>query len=99
MRLTHEQRRVIRESAAEVFGRDAKVLLFGSRLDDEKKGGDIDLLVACAEPPDEPGLAAARMSAKIQARIGERKIDVLLIWPGSRRSAAHSAALARGVQL
>jgi predicted nucleotidyltransferase len=99
MRLTNEQRRVIRESAAEVFGPRARVLLFGSRLDDEEKGGDIDLLVASAEPVDEPGLAAARMSAKIQARIGERKIDVLLSWPGSHCSPAHSAALARGVEL
>ena len=44
MRITDKQREYIVNSFLEVFD-DAKLYLFGSRVDDEKKGGDIDLLI------------------------------------------------------
>lgn len=43
MRLTPEQIERIRDVARRVLGDDARVTLFGSRADDRKKGGDIDL--------------------------------------------------------
>ncbi len=45
MRLTQQQQSVIRFAVVETFGGGASVWLFGSRLDDQKKGGDIDLYV------------------------------------------------------
>lgn len=99
MRLTQQQQRVITEAAAETFGPDANVILFGSRVDDRKRGGDIDLLVECPQPVANAGLAAARMAARIQRRLGDRKIDVLYIWPGLPPSAVHQAALAHGERL
>ena len=50
MRLTAEQAETIRRATAEIFGPDARVRLFGSRLDDAACGGDIDLLVECDQP-------------------------------------------------
>lgn len=44
MRLTGQQRTIIRATVAETFGAGADVWLFGSRVDDNKRGGDIDLL-------------------------------------------------------
>jgi len=35
----------IRTAVAETFGEDANIWLFGSRVDDNKRGGDIDLLI------------------------------------------------------
>ncbi|VFM97834.1 MAG: Nucleotidyltransferase domain-containing protein [Candidatus Kentron sp. G] len=99
MRLSERQRTVIRDAAAQTFGPQARVRLFGSRLDDDKKGGDIDLLVECPAPVEEPGMAAARMAARIQFRLGERKIDVLYTWPGCHQSPVHRAALGRGIVL
>jgi hypothetical protein len=99
MRLTEQQRCIVAEAAAETFGPTAQVLLFGSRLDDERRGGDIDLLVQCPAPVDNAGLVAARMAAKIQLRLCEHKGDVLYWWPGMHQSAAHRAAIAQGKRL
>lgn len=45
MRITAYQRQVILESSLEIFGDEVEVRLFGSRMDDSKRGGDIDLFV------------------------------------------------------
>ena len=44
MRLTHDQIQAIKQTAHAVLGNDSRVILFGSRSDATKKGGDIDLL-------------------------------------------------------
>ena len=99
MRLTETERKAIDEAVLQAFGPEAKVRLFGSRLDDGRKGGDIDLLVECPRPIENAGLAAARMAAKIQIRLGQRKVDVLYTWPGLAQSPAHRTALAEGKEL
>ncbi|MDD2774356.1 MAG: nucleotidyltransferase domain-containing protein [Gallionella sp.] len=45
MHLTTQQQTIIRATVAEIFGMDARVWLFGSRVDASKRGGDIDLLI------------------------------------------------------
>ena len=45
MRLSAEETATIKKIVAEVFGEDAGVRLFGSRVDDSKRGGDVDLYV------------------------------------------------------
>ena len=45
MRLTPDEAAAIGRAAREAFGPDAIVRLFGSRLDDARRGGDIDLHV------------------------------------------------------
>ena len=46
MRLSSETRQIIKREAADLLGADCEVRLFGSRLDDDQRGGDIDLLIA-----------------------------------------------------
>ena len=38
-------KKTIQDTASAIFGTNAKVFLFGSRLDDALKGGDIDLYI------------------------------------------------------
>ena len=44
MRILKNERKVIVDSVKK-YDCDAQILLFGSRMDDRKKGGDIDLLL------------------------------------------------------
>ena len=44
MRLTDRQIKVIREEVARILGPDAEVWLFGSSVDDNARGGDVDLI-------------------------------------------------------
>ena len=46
MRLSTDQIQAICQAATTAFGQGTSMLLFGSRVDDAKRGGDIDLLVS-----------------------------------------------------
>jgi predicted nucleotidyltransferase len=74
MRLSDRERDSIL-SAVRRYDRRARVFLFGSRADDGKRGGDIDLLVL----PDTIGPAERRrIRRSICDVIGEQKIDLLV---------------------
>jgi predicted nucleotidyltransferase len=45
MRLDLRDINIIKQSALKYFGNDVSVYLFGSRVNDNLKGGDIDLLI------------------------------------------------------
>jgi len=45
MRLTKEQRLQLRSIVRGVFGQNTQVSLFGSRVDDRRRGGDFDVFV------------------------------------------------------
>ena len=55
-------------------------MLFGSRTDDSRRGGDIDLLVEPPVPLD--ALAQVQLRTRLAARLyrllGERRIDILV---------------------
>ena len=99
MRLTPEQAASIRSAAAEVFGSDARVWLFGSRVDDSKRGGDIDLLIETAQlPAVDAFMRKVRFLGKLEDSLGERKIDVVIQHPGDTRAIVRIAH-ATGVRL
>lgn len=45
MRLTENQREIITSVVTRSLGASSEVWLFGSRTDDAKRGGDVDLLI------------------------------------------------------
>jgi len=82
-----------------VAGERAQVKLFGSRLDDQARGGDIDLLVEVPDPVAQPSWLAACITASLQRALGDRKVDVLLVDPHTRLQPVHHAAQSQGVFL
>lgn len=76
MRLSDRERRLIREAGLRHFGVAPR--LFGSRLDDTRAGGDIDLLIATHLPPAEAARRRLDLLAELWLLLGERKIDIVL---------------------
>ena len=99
MRLTGDQVEAIRRLAIEVDGDQVRVRVFGSRLDDAARGGDVDIMLELAEPVDNPALLAAQMSARVSRVMNGRKVDVLLSAPNLMRLPIHEVAFKEGVLL
>ena len=51
MRLSPDQINTIQTTVQRVLGEGAVVSLFGSRLDDSRRGGDVDLLIEAEQVP------------------------------------------------
>ncbi|MDX8404971.1 MAG: nucleotidyltransferase domain-containing protein [Mariprofundus sp.] len=98
MRLSEEQQQHIHEAVCLVFGENAQVYLFGSRVDDSKRGGDIDLYLEVNDSPDW-FQRKLRLGVELVRRLGERKIDLLVHRHGTPKSAIHQIAKASGVIL
>lgn len=78
MRLTDAQRSVIKQAVAKIIGPDSKVWLFGSRVDDNKRGGDIDLLIETNQTLSNKVSLLCRLEGALVMGLGNRKIDTLL---------------------
>jgi uncharacterized protein len=79
MRLTTQEKQIIKSSVKEVMGSQADVWLFGSRTDDTKRGGDIDLFIeADLHNPLDRVRKKSRLWAKLQQQLGEQRIDIIL---------------------
>ena len=76
MRLQRQEIQTILQVARQIYGEKVKVYLFGSRLDDAKRGGDIDLLVR-NEGSQKGVLARIRMIAQLKFLLGDQTIDVI----------------------
>ena len=78
MRLEQFEINAIKMLAQKYFGPATGVYLFGSRVDDSKKGGDIDLLI---KNDNEENLTLENkidFLVDLKLIIGNRKIDVVL---------------------
>ena len=93
MRLTEHEKRVI-TAAVHRYDPDAHIWLFGSRVDDRRRGGDIDLAVLS-------GLIHRKeihaIRHEICEHIGEQKID-LVVAP-NRNHPMLAVAIENGVRL
>jgi predicted nucleotidyltransferase len=96
MRLTESQTQTIRQIALQLAGGEARVRVFGSRLDDSARGGDLDLLLELPEPVENPALLAARLSARVSRLMHGRKVDVVLSAPNLMRLPIHEVAFREG---
>ena len=99
MRINQKQHDGIKKIVKLLAGSQAVVILFGSRVDDAKKGGDVDLLVEIPDYVDNPALLTAKLSVKISNLMFGRKVDVLLSAPNLDYLPIHKYARLNGVIL
>lgn len=99
MRLSNNQIEVIRRTVREVFGVEADVKLFGSRTNDDVRGGDIDLLVEMPTIVIEPERKTLQLVARLQLRLGDQPIDVLVLDPSTPRQPIYEQAIRTGIKL
>jgi predicted nucleotidyltransferase len=99
MRITPEQIALTRQTVQSLVGAECRVWLFGSRVDDSLRGGDIDLLVDCDNRVSDPALLAARLSARLSCAMDGRKVDVVIRAPNLMALPIHTIAVEEGVQL
>ena len=79
MRLTPDQAQGIRQRIHSHMGEHARIWLFGSRVDDSRHGGDVDLYV---EPETAPDLTARLQCKSELADALDLKVDLIVQQPG-----------------
>ena len=77
MRIKDEDKIIIKKITKEYFGSSARVYLFGSRINDQKKGGDIDLYIETDLKKDIIR-QKLKMLGMLHEALGEQKIDIVV---------------------
>lgn len=98
MRLTNTQIQIIKSETKLVFGNTAHVYLFGSRVDDNKKGGDIDLLILTDDNTQSQRTKVDLLHINLILALGDQKIDILVNSPKTNLSII-ATALQTGILL
>ncbi|MDD5579616.1 MAG: nucleotidyltransferase domain-containing protein [Methylobacter sp.] len=99
MRLTRDQIQAIKETANAVLGEDSRVILFGSRTVDAKKGGDIDLLFETDQAAGNRAATIGTLYVSLIRKLGDRKIDILLKDAATPEAPVLAIARQTGIQL
>jgi len=97
MRLSDFERNTIKTLARQFYGQQAMVILFGSRVDDAKKGGDIDVFI---ETPLESSIKdKLNFLVQLENIIGEQKVDLVVKSKNSPAKDIFNIAKATGIAL
>lgn len=96
MRLAPQQIATILKVTREVLGDDAAVSVFGSRLDDDRRGGDLDILVETARRP--PLLQRAELKLRLETAL-ELPVDIVARARGAEPTPFQALAMAHAVRL
>lgn len=99
MRLSKDQRNAILEETARIFGTGAELRLFGSRVDDNAGGGDIDLRIEANGTAAELLDMELELRARLARRLGERRIDIVVHVRGQRPRPIDEHARRTGIVL
>lgn len=92
MRLSPEQTRQIRACLQQQFGPMTQVSVYGSRLDDARRGGDVDLLVETERPVTLRQRALAQMQLEQSLQL---PVDLLVVQRGGADTAFTRIARAK----
>ena len=99
MRLSEFEISSIKTLAKHYFGKNVQVFLFGSRVNDQQRGGDIDLFIRHANNKQLLVRSKIDFITDLILQIGEQKIDVILDHPASNNSAFVKTIYQTGIRL
>jgi len=99
MRLTPFEQKTIVTAIHNKFSKTAKIWLFGSRVDDNKKGGDIDLYVETDHNYPDRWQRKISIISMIQMKIGDQKIDCIVRCPNDAENPIDQIAKKTGILL
>ena len=97
MRLDSEIKTKIIKYANQYFGTDIKLYLFGSRVYDNKKGGDIDLYLESSKEIDIN--QQIKFLNDMYKNVTERKIDLIINTPSKKDKPIFHTAKQEGILL
>src|SRR5208283_155472 len=78
MRITSSEQEIIKLYVKKHFGSNADVYIFGSRVNNNKKGGDIDLYLTTDIPSSDIVRRKISLLVDMEKAIGEQKIDIVI---------------------
>ncbi len=100
MRITALQYQRLTAILRQRFGQNARIWLFGSRVDDDRRGGDVDIYVEAEQVP-----AGGRVKAKLEAGTAlesifdDATVDLLVRFPDDPEQPMQRIAKQTGVPL
>jgi len=78
MRLSEYEQKTIKQTAGQIFGDEARVYLFGSRVNDNLRVGDIDIYIEVNSDVENLLEKKIRFLVELDKEMGEQKIDVVI---------------------
>ena len=99
MRLSKFEIESIKNLAGLHFGTDVEVFLFGSRTDNRRRGGDIDLFISNPAGKHLKVRSKIKFITDLILLIGEQRIDVVLDNPEKKDSVLYKTIHNTGIQL
>lgn len=99
MRLSEFEIESIKHLANLHFGADVEVFLFGSRVKNDQRGGDIDLFIRNPNGPQLKIRSKINFITDLIFQIGEQKIDVILENQATKNSSFIKTIYSKGIQL
>ena len=98
MRITQAEKSCLAKSIEESFGPKTKIWLFGSRTNNSKHGGDIDIYIE-HEPQENIVKSKLKFRKLIWPVFGEQKIDLITHDVSLEPTAFHELAKKTGILL
>ncbi|HES75379.1 MAG TPA: nucleotidyltransferase domain-containing protein [bacterium] len=96
MRLSEQQANIICETTQRAFGTGVRVWLFGSRANDQARGGDIDLLIERDEAISLSQLLRAQVQLETQLQL---PVDLITLTANKPATPIANIARLTGVRL
>ncbi len=92
VRLDSQEIEIVRTMVERIVGKGSKVRVFGSRSNDSKHGGDLDLLVESEAPVDAIRRADLKMDLEEKLAL---PLDIIFLVKGQKRSAFQELAYSK----